>query len=197
MENLHNKKSLYFNALIKAYSEYVDGDKDSLKKLIFYGIKTIVSKDKPESYQDAISDFDMVGVIKDLVAELTPAEFMTIFPIDKEYDGEKWGVKDYFYTIDYIKEIGTNEVLGDNALEFLMEYNNKIILLFNVRSMSLVSTMMKYQGKPSLLEQWASDNGIKTYTRHVDATGREYMLDSDGRTTKVNKPRPKYLRLVK
>lgn len=41
---------------------------------------------------------------------LTPSLFNQIFPIKKDYNGQKWGIKDYFSTKNYIEEeIGWDE----------------------------------------------------------------------------------------
>jgi hypothetical protein len=194
------KGEMYWNAFerLAFYNSHLESaDTDTIKKLVFYGIKSMFNKPKPNSYDQANRDFAFISFINEAIGKLTSAQFMTIFPIDKEFDGEKWEMKDYFYTIDYINSIGMDSLIGDNVTEFLWEYYNMSVRLYNVRSMSALSDMRRYQGKPSIMEEWANNNGIKTYTKHTDNQGKEYIMDNEGRTTKLGKPRPKYLRLVK
>ena len=194
------KSVIYWDAFTNEVLEASDiknADTDTVKKIIFYGIKGMINRDKPKSYSQAVDDFYTLSYIKQAVSRLTPVQFMTVFPIDKEFDGEKWGTKDYFYTMDYINSFGKDKLIGDSVSEFLFEYTNINIMLFNVMVMSCMSDINRFQGKQTLAEQWVSEMGLKTYTRHTDSQGREYIMDSEGHTHKISKPRPRYLRLVK
>ena len=193
-----DKYSLYLNAfqnVINARKED-ESDKQLLKQNIFYLVKIINKKPKPEDYQEAYNDFQLHSALKQMIEQLTPNEFMNVFPVKKDYDGEKYGVKDYFYTMDYINSLERDEPI-QNSLMFLAEYHNDEIHALNVNMMMNLSYLRQMQGKPSLAAEWASDNDIETYTKHTDHEGNEFLLDEQGRTQKVNKPRPKHLRVVK
>jgi len=61
---------------------------------------------------------------------LTPSEFMTISPIEKEYNGHKWGFKDYFYTRDYINTLDPSKPIGqEEALHFIWNTITGILLI--------------------------------------------------------------------
>ena len=81
-----------------------------------------------------------------------------MFPIDKDYKGNKWGLKDYFYTRDYINGLEQDKPIGEEILKFLWEYQNKDITDFNVCCMEAMSNLRKLDGLPSLAEnllmQW-------------------------------------------
>lgn len=192
-----SKLSLYLNAFKNVIHKRMENeaDKQLLKQNIFYLVKIINMKPKPENYEEAHSDFQLHSILKHLIEKLTPAEFMQLFPIKKEFDGHKYGVKDYFYTIDYIESLEQDKPIKD-GLRFLTEYCNDDIHELNVNMMMNLSYLRQMQGKPSLAEEWAVNNDIEFYVKHTDPAGKEYLLDSKGRTQRVMKPRPKHLRLV-
>lgn len=195
------KYDMYLNAFQKAAEAYRENQNAEhfVKKLIVYGVKAINAK--PESknmtYNETINDFLFVSTILGLIETLTPNEFMNLFPIDKEYKGHKWGIKDYFYTRDYINSLNPNEPIKD-ALTFIWEYTNQEIARFNVFVMNCISNLRKLQGKPSLMEEWADMNGVKTYTMHKDQKGREFLFDNEsGKTIRIKKKLPKHMKLIK
>lgn len=194
-----SKIELYTNALSKtlevAAKDADNLDKDTLKRIVFYGIKSLKGKDKPEDYKGLMRDFNLTNVVKESVARLTPREFMTVFPIAKTYDGGlDW--KDYYSTMEAVNEIGIDNVIGDQASNFLMEYDNLNVRLFLVEGMSIISSIRQFEGKPSLTQEWVGQEGINTYTEHTDGSGKKYMMDKNGRAFKISKPRPNYLKLV-
>lgn len=203
--DLAYKGDLYLKAFrntIKKYSENpeVEKRKDVIKSAVFYGVKLInadmnrgaISKD------GAIARFQLISLIKDMVGLLTPKEFMEVFPIEKDFKGHKWDMKDYFYTRDYIESIGFNKDIGvgDSALMFLWEYTNRDVEMFNMCSMRALSDLREYEGHPSMAKEWADINGLETYTLHTDSRGQDFLLGKDGKTRKVLKNRPRHLKLV-
>jgi hypothetical protein len=58
------------------------------------------------------------------MSQLTPREFMNIFPIDKTYDGERFECKDYFYTIKIVRALDQDAPIGDKLDDLLWEYMN-------------------------------------------------------------------------
>jgi len=196
------KHDLYYKAFSNTVIDWDKNEggniKEYIAKAIYYGIKTVITKPKANIYQEAIKDFQFANVIMDLIGTLTPGEFMNIFPINKIFTGHKYDTKDYFYTRDYINTLNPNEPIGDNKAEFLWEYTNINVTLFNVQLMSYMDTVNKLQGKPTLTEEFIRDTGLKTYSKFTDQRGREFFIDSEtGKTKRVNKPRPKHLKLIK
>lgn len=188
---MNNKYSLYLNAFQDVIKKRIENEEDRtlLKRNVFYGVKLIITMKEPSDYKQARSAFELASIVKQVAGELTPNEFMNIFPIDKYYQGEKNGDKDYFYTMDYIQSYDLNNPLGDDVLYFLMEYANNEILHFNVQSMSFMSDLRRYEGKPSIAQEWASMNGVETYSKHTDQKGNEFLIDRQGKTQKIQKKR--------
>ncbi|OZV10755.1 hypothetical protein CIW83_18210 [Tissierella sp. P1] len=198
------KQLLYFKNFIdnlENYQKEEGKEKDTVKKLVFYGVKTInrFHKEQNETLETVIERFQLISFINSIIGLLTPNEFVNIFPIFKEYKGHKWEMKDYFYTKRYIDSLDKDKPIGteEEVFNFLWEYHNWDITEFMVENMSCISDLRRLEGQPSLIEEWASDNGIKTYTMHEDDKGNKFLIDKEGKTTKVSKPRPRYLKVVK
>jgi len=48
------------------------------------------------------------------------------------------------------------------------------------------------------MEEWAGIMGVKTYTMHTSSKGKEFLCDREtGKTTRLRKTKPKYLRLIR
>lgn len=194
------KSEIYYKAFsrnIAKAAEFEEVGTDEIKRLVFYGIKRVVSKDKPQTYDEAKLDFSTVNFVKQVIVKLTPAEFMAVFPIRKDFYGEKYDMNDYFWTRDYIEEMGLDNKIGDNVSEFLMGYHNHNVMMFIVRSFSVLSDLWRFEGKLGIMEEWADMHGVETFTMRTDANGREYVMDGNGRTSGVRKSLPSYLRVIK
>lgn len=197
-----SKLRLYVNAFRNVLEERIHDEEnnDLIKQYVLYGVKLINLLSDPTDHDAAVNNFQLASLIQGAMSELTPVEFMNVFSIDKEYDGEKYGTKDYFYTIDYINSLDHEKPIGEEIEMFLWNYRNRETSQFTMSIMGLISDIRKFEGKPSIAEEWASENGLEMHTLHTDAQGKEYLLDRQGRTQKLNKPkprRPKYLKLVK
>lgn len=200
------KYRLYLNAYCRTAKEYADNptlDTHSvIKKLIFYGIKMVNTMPKrptitPETAQ---SDFQLAEAIQAMIGTLTPGEFVTMFPITKDYDGHRYQCKDYFYTRDYINSLAQDKPISDSVpvTKLLWEYTNCEISIFLVNVLGFIDNLRRLEGQPSMMEAFCAEKGIKTYTMHTDPKGRQYMLDREtGKTFRVKKKLPRYLRPVR
>lgn len=190
-----NEYDLYegaYNRLLNRYQADTEMDaRATVKKLLFLGIKKINAKPDKKHFtrQEIEFDFQEIELILACIGLLTPVEFMQIFPIDKDYKGHKWQSKDYFYTRDYIQKLPQNEAIGENVQHFLWEYMNTTISIFIVQLMESINNLRKLDGLPSLAEEWATKNSIKTYTSHTDQKGREFLID--GETSRSIRLKPK------
>lgn len=199
-----DKYILYLNAwenTLKEYQENLDIENRTMyiQRLVFYGVKAINLTEKSNhiTRKAAENNFQFGSIIKSLVGLLTPGEFMQVFPIAKEYKGQKRGMKDYFYTRDYINTLDPNEPIGEEqALMFLWEYTNWDITMFNVNLMGYMSDLRELEGYPSLAIEWAQMNGLGTHTMYQDHKGNDFIIN-DGKVLKSVKTRPKHLKLVK
>lgn len=190
---------LYLKAFIKVMqSRIVDElDKELIKKSVFYGAKVVKGMPKATTYENAVGNFQFASAIKEFMGMLTPNEFVNIFPIEKDFKGHKYEMKDYFYTRDYINTLDQNEPIGEGITKFLWEYQNWDVTFFSIELMSLMSDIRRFEGKSSIAEEWAADNGIETFKRYQDNEGNEFLVNKQGKTQKLVKPRKKHLKLVK
>lgn len=88
---------------------------------------TGVSKAKVlhESYKldDKNNCWMLYEFVKDLMIGVSIKEFLQCYPLRKSYDGERYGIKDYFYSNTYVKTLmSISDVFTEeNIAEFLME----------------------------------------------------------------------------
>lgn len=129
-----------------------------------------------------------------MMGALTPRQFVELFPIEKVYDGKRWGTKDFFSTVQMINEHGWDTPIGD-AFEFLWDYDNRNTREFAVNYMSAVDDVFRSNGGLGMVESFCLDKGIETYRMYTDAKGKQYLQDSKGRTHPVRNPR--HLKIVK
>ncbi|MEK5039001.1 hypothetical protein [Sporosarcina sp. FSL K6-3457] len=198
--------SLYSTAFIntlesavKKFSEFKDYDLDTRRKAVWSGVKMInTSKSRSKDRKGLENRFGLISSIQAIASGLTPREFQTVFPIEKSYDGEKYQVKDYFYTKKYIEEFGEDKVIGEDIEEFLMEYDNWTVRIFMVEMMSTASDLRRMEGGKGIMEEFLEEQGVTTSTMFKDDKGEEILINNDtGEVQKVRKPRPRYLKVVK
>ena len=190
----------YLNAAVDlAYRQDEQDGKDFSKKFIFLMTKALASKiARKIFYEDSQSVLNVMFSITDMMAGLTPTEFMQIFPIPKEYDGDKYGIKDYFNTMEYVRTFPQDEPIGqEDIMGFLMEYYNWDILEFETRMLSVMSDIRRMDGQMGIMEEFAAENGIPTYSFYEK---EGIVVDRQtGEVTKVHKPKtriPKYMRIM-
>lgn len=141
--------------IMDKYRDFDEMPKDEIKKIIFNEIATNASNSnaslkKRTSYLFTISD---------LIEELTPKEFSQIIPIDKEFDGAKFEMRDYFTTIEFIENIGWNHKIP-NGFEFLMNYWNQDVIMYAVNLMTTISDYQQRQTGKSIMQTFLEDQGV-------------------------------------
>ena len=201
------REQLYMKAFVReldtisAYS-YWNQCRDHLKRAVFYAVKYFSLEridrrhsTEPRTLEQVNADFSLLECVKMLMGQLTPREMMSMFPIEKEYDGEKSGCKDYFYTIEKLKDFDLDKPLGEEGLEdFLWCYWNDDLFAFDVVSMFIISNMYKAQTGEGIMERWLKDQGIGTYT-----INQEKGIIQDNQTGEIHKlsKKPSHLKIVK
>lgn len=135
---------------------------DETQKLVLDSIKGF-DEDAYDGLSLKIKTDWMFGMT-DLIEQLTPKQFCQIIPIKKDFNGHKFGFKDYFYTKDWIeKNIGWNNKIP-NGFQFLMEFWADDIFNLSSWMMTVVSDNQCRQSGKSLFEKFAEENGIKLHT---------------------------------
>lgn len=150
----------------KTEEERTNRSKYYSEKLACYGIKSYgFTKDKESKHlpiEVLEASFEVYSAILNGLHFVTPRQFMQWFPIDKEYDGSKWGMKDYFSTMEYIHEIGIDEPIKE-PLGFLWEYWNKDTMNFTLNLTGVMSEIYKQQTGLGIMEEFLLDNGIEPF----------------------------------
>lgn len=202
-----NMFQMYLDAFLRAFEQYSrkepdrteKEEKEFIKRLVFYGVRFVSASPKRSNGTDDSETAwaVLIELIILFIGKLTPQEFMTVFPVSKKYDGNRWETKDYYYTMEYLDGIGMNTEIGDNVLELLFDYVNPHITRFALRHIEAHDFMRKLDGHPSIAEEWAEEIGIRIYHKYTDeASGKQFLVDRDGRTVPLRKTRAKYLKLV-
>lgn len=151
----------------------------------------------------AIDIFHGASAGKNLLSLLTPREFLRTFPPKKSYDGSKWGSIDYFSTMEKFKDLPMDEPIntsGVDMLEFICGYSNDDVLAFNANCMLAVSRLHEAETGKDLFDSFLESQGkppLKKYYMHTDSDGKQYIIDEDGGSVRVKKPKPRYLNVVK
>lgn len=163
--SISNEQFLKELQLNKYFDLDKDFDFDIHKRVIYWGVKSLgeideISKEKETLYNNMY----LHQFVIDLLNKITPRQLMNIFPISKEYDGHKYELKDYFYTMGKCKEHGLDKPIG-NAFEFLWDYMNVYTGIFLVRYLSTLSDVRKLETGQGVMETYAAESGIKTYTK--------------------------------
>ena len=176
-----------------------DYPQDDLMKIALSGIKYInlvreirregerLNIDSKQSLEESQAIFNLIDTVFMVMGYIKLKNLVTTFPIKKEYDGEKWCCKDYFYTMDVLSKMDMDKPVGrDNISDLLWDYQNDDLREAYVEYMCATSNIYRSQTGKTLAEKFCEDNGIGTYTVYKDAG--IIKDNTTGRTTKL-KPR--------
>ena len=168
-----------------------DWSQDELMKGALCGVKYIKCvADIERENQRLDSSYNTPFAVKEAGGNL-----IKIFPIDKTYDGDKWGCKDYFFTMDVLKEKGLDNAVGrDGVFDLMWDYENRDLREFTVFYMSCMSAMYKQQTGVGIAEKFCEDNGIGTYT--MDRENGLVIDNQSGEIAKVSN-KPSFMSVVK
>lgn len=197
---------LYAEALARLYEKHLDEELEGstvlTQQIVFLNVKTFSFL--PAAMIDEMSRKRAEELLReyfkaiDLISTLTPRQFMQVFPVAKDYDGEKYETKDYFFAMEQIGKIGMDNVIGEERIDlFLMEYWNKSITHFLVNGTVIMDRIRSFDGLPSMMAQFMADQGISGHAYYEE---EGVMVDGDGKVMKVQKPKrrvPKYIRVLK
>lgn len=179
--------------------QFCDLSLDLRKKIVLYGVKNINATNlKILDHELLVGTFNTISMINSVMGTFTPREFQTVFPITKEYDGERFGMKDYFYAKKFIGEFGMDKVIGEEMMQFHMDYHNWEITRFAVQAMCVMSDIRRAEGRKGIAEEFFEDQGVPTYSVTEDDKGKQFLTNNQtGETQKFTKPIPRYLKVIK
>lgn len=191
-------RKLYYKSLCNCFL-----DESTSIRIAFYGIKyvTLFPFDTKTTLDDFLLMYKDIQTIINIMEVIPLKDIINAFPIIKEYEGERFESKDYFSTMDYLKNIDVENPLGEEIYNFFFNYYNNDIMNFSIRHMLIIDKIRKANNQQSLMEEFISTiddkKQIHTYTYHEK---EGYMYDNQtGKTFKVRKPKkriPKYIKVV-
>lgn len=83
--------------------------------------------------------------------------------------------------------------------ELLWGYDNRDLMIFNTNRMCLVADLHKASTGRDILDDFMESQGkppLNKYHLQTDSNGKQYIVDEHGRTHKIRKAKPRYLRVV-
>ena len=162
------------NKDIKVVADYPQPD---IMKIAFSGIKYICSWrnvrrennrhriEYQQTLEEAQATFQLIDAIFTVCGCLTLRNFVITFPIEKYYKGAKWEEKDYFYTMEVLKDMDWDKPIGrDKLSELLWDYENEELRHAYIEFTTAASAIFRAQTGKSIAETWLDDLGIPTYT---------------------------------
>lgn len=171
----------YLSALEKSCTgrkgKICDLPQDELAKIGLAGIKYICSMrdvtreniklgiEEDKTLEEEQVRFTVIDSIFTILGCLTLRNFVTTFPIDKTYDGEKWECKDYFCTMEILSAMDWDKAITrDELSELLWDYENEDLRHAYMEYTSAMSAMHKAQTGKGIMEKFFEDRGVPTYT---------------------------------
>lgn len=149
--------------------KYDQMEKDELIKYIFLGIKSInVLHKNIEQKKDIdllFSEYSLINNIILAITYITPQELLRIFPLEKVYNGAKYEIKDYYYSIQVLKKAGLDKIIKyeTKIREILFDFMNLDIKLFVMAWISCANDMNYILTNKDLFSEFLA--GIDTYYR--------------------------------
>lgn len=158
-------------------------DRTAWKRLVlWYGRYLVYLQENKDNYN--IEELNEIREIyKAFVTKLTYREFMEVYPVNKVYDGAKWGAKDYYSTMEYLSGIDLDSKIGDekHVMDLFWNYYNWELIDVASASMCIMSAMSrKLLGVDPLVAFITKEEGYAH-----DSKGNIVGVTADGRTHKV------------
>ena len=172
----------------KSLERFAKEQSDSARrKVVYWVIRCIpyINEDNTESLRI------MIQLIKLELKRMTYRELVNMFPIEKWYDGDKWGTKDYFYTVNYINEKGIDNLIKD-PFELIWEYQNLYIRELGVKWIGCVNNDMRTSTGIDILNAFFNPEAYPKDNRK-NLIG----IDSKGKVHKVSNPHATKLKVIK
>lgn len=194
MKNIDKKflSDIYLDHLIKI-GEDIKKNRGKLidekllcQKIAFYGIKAIGLSPEIESKDPKYNEyaFALNNLILTAIEELTPKEFLQVFPLDKIYDGDKFDCKDYFSSMETINEYGIDRRIED-AGGFLFDFMNKDVHKFLFKVIKTMDYVIEDNGGIGCMNQFMHDMGILPLLTYKGKNGEEYAVNKFGKPVKL------------
>lgn len=195
------------NSMFQKHKSLDECSQDELMKVALCGVKYIkyvadIERENQRldsSYNTPFAvkenGFNLIDALFGIIGRIKLKNLIKIFPIDKTYDGDKYECKDYFFTMDVLKEKGLDNAVGrDGVFDLMWNYENRDLREFTVFYMSCMSAMYKQQTGVGIAEKFCEDNGIGTYT--MDRDNGLLIDNQSGEIAKMSN-KPSFMSVVK
>ena len=173
---------------------------NDMGKAIYHGVK-MVNLMNINTVGGVEESLTFIRYIQALIRFITPNQLIRTFPIDKIYDGARWGSKDYFSTMEALNKHGLDTIIGNAVDDILWDYMNMDIVMMQVQLMSLAGKLYHAETGSDMLIDFFEEQGITlpTYSEFVNpATGNKFMMNNDtGEMLRLVKPKSRHLKLIK
>lgn len=126
---------------------------DDLAKYIYLEVKAYrkekwkeINHIKNKSCLEIENRYKEIKMVLDAIGRLTPQKLLQLYPVTKEYDGERWDCKDYFYTMDKLKQWPPDKPIGtaQEVARLLWDYQNKDLEIMLLQWMNAVNDLKFY-----------------------------------------------------
>ncbi|MCB6350581.1 hypothetical protein [[Clostridium] symbiosum] len=126
---------------------------DDLAKYIYLEVKAYrkdkwkeINHIKHKSCLEIENRYKEIKMVLDAIGRLTPQKLQQLYPVTKEYDGERWGCKDYFYTMDKLKQWPPDNPIGtaQEVACLLWDYENEDLEIMLLQWLNVVDDLKIY-----------------------------------------------------
>lgn len=183
--------NLVFNQFMASTNRYMESPTEEVRRnLTYWTIRYIPYIDKEDIQAREV----LIQMAEYELKHFTFRDLVNMFPIDKCYDGDKWGWKDYYFTIKYIEEHGGMDAYIENPFEMVFDYQNDHIREFGVAWLGFMNDNMRDKTGIDMFQGFFNP---ESYPQ--DSQGNLIGVDSKGKVHKISNPkddRPK-LRVIK
>lgn len=158
-----------------------------------------------QAYSETEGIISIQQAVYTILGKLSPQEIAQLFPPPKVFrkDGD---FKDYYFDKRLIERYGGSEGFSDEdaAMNFICEYYQDDILLFNFSCIHYTDVVRRQRGQPSMIEEFCEnklgfDPNFVRIRVGKDASGKEIYLSDNGELLGLKKKKavPKWLRRIK
>lgn len=170
----------YYQALMrfkKRHGRHEGLKHDDLIKYVYLGVKAfggeyvrLKREAKIKSLENVEWTYKRCQDIMEAIGNLAPAQLIQLFPVTKDFTGDKYGWKDYFWTMKRLEKFPQDKPIGSeqNAADILWDYVNHDTEFFFLTWMNCVDDMSTYCGDDEPRE--------KFYGRRI----KEHEVDAEG-----------------
>ena len=169
--NMYSKEYFYNYIYIsnKAAEEIAEGiTKDNLSKFVFSYGRALITICEIDGLDSAKAFHESFETWKQAACMLTYKELFTIYPIEKDFDGYKYEMKDYWSTKEYIKENIKNLddfIDEDTLIELMMEYDNNDLFRIAIRYIEIVEFFHRQKYGFTVMDEFLDSVGVDTIPR--------------------------------